>query len=54
MSEEDVMRQVAVIMLHNHQLKLQNEAMRTQIEETVTLLRELQAEIATLRTRITY
>lgn len=55
MSQEDeIMQQVAVVLLENHRLKLQNTAMLNQLEETVTMLRELQSEVQRMQTLIRY
>lgn len=54
MSEDEIMQQVAVMLLENHRLKLENAAMRKQLEETVVILRELQSEMQRMRTLINY
>jgi regulator of replication initiation timing len=54
MSEDEIMQQVAVMLLENHRLKLHNAAMRKQLEETVVVLRELQSEMQRMQTLINY
>lgn len=54
MSEDEIMQKVAVMLLENHRLKLQNQALCRQLEETVVMLRELQSEVQHMRTLINY
>ena len=54
MSEEEIMQKVAWMFVENHRLKLQNETMRKQLEETVLVLRELQSEVQRMQTLINH